>query len=277
VRITSPSFSEKTIFYIDGVPRPADREPGMIRVEVEAGRHRWELTDTLPVPNAPRILRTENVAGGAKVIVEPVAAAAQYRLELSKDGGTTWAKVDLQSGPQLSVGGLHDGEKVHVRALALNELHSSAPGAEYPVYATDQPPPPPDGVRVGLAEGAATITWGEILGASEYRLYARLRPEGEFRLLHRGIDRSHVDRRPFIRPCHSIPGQSAESTKETVIEYHVTAVNGNGESARSYLADTDPASWRNWDPMPRERFRRVTSFAADSPPSASEWPRYYPE
>ena len=277
LRITGPRLSENTIFYVDGVPRSGQRESAVIRFELEAGRHHWELTDTLPVPNAPRILRTENIAGGARVIVDPVAAATQYQLELSKDGGTTWTKVELQSGPRLSVSGLRDGEKVHVRALALNELHSSAPGAEYPIYVTNQPPPPPDGLRVGLTDGAATITWGEILGASEYRLYARVRSEGEFRLLHRGIDRSHIDRRSFIRPCHSIPGQSAEGAKETVIEYCVTALNGNGESTRSHPADTDPASWRNWDPMPGERFRRVTSFATDSPPSTSEWPRYYRE
>ncbi len=277
LRITAPGLSGDTIFYVDGAPRTGQRESGMIQFEMEAGRHHWELTDTLPVPNAPRVLRTENIAGGARVIVEPVAAATRYQLELSRDGGTTWTKVESQSGPQLSVGGLRDGDKVHVRALALNELHSSAPGAEYPIYVSNHPPPPPDGLRVGLTDGAATITWGEILGASEYRLYARLRSEGEFRLLYRGIERSHVDRRPFIRTCHSIPGQSAEGAKETVIEYCVTALNGNGESTRSYPADTDPASWRNWDPMPGERFRRVTSFAIDSPPSASEWPRYYPE
>ena len=272
-----PRLSEHTSFYVDGAPCAGQRESGMIRFELKAGRHHWELTDTLPVPNAPRILRTETIAGGARVIVEPVAAATQYQLELSKDGGTTWTKVELQSGSELAVGGLHDGEKVHVRALALNALHSSAPGADYPIYATNQPPPPPDGLRVGLTDGAATITWGEILGASEYRLYARLRSEGEFRLLYRGIDRSHIDRRHFIRACNPIPGQSGESAKETVIEYYVTAADGNGESTRSYPADTDPASWRNWDPRPGERFRRVTSFANDSPPSTSEWPRYYPE
>jgi len=277
VHITASRLLENASFYVDGVPRPGQRESGMIRFELEAGRHHWELTDTLPVPNAPRILRTENLAGGARVIVEPVGAATRYQLELSKDGGTTWTKLEAQDGPRLSVGGLRDGEKAHVRALAANERHSSAPGAEYPIYATNQPPPPPDGLRAQLADGAATITWGEILGASEYRLYARLRSEGEFRLLHRGIDRIHLDRRPGIRACDSIPGQAIPGANEAVIEYCVTAVNGNGESARSYPADTDPASWRNWDPMPGERFRRVTSFAVDSPPSMSEWDRYYPE
>ena len=277
VQVSAPHLKDHTIFYVDGAPRAGLREPGVIRVELDSGKHHWELTDTLPVPNAPRILRTENRTGGARVIVAPVASATQYRLELSQDGGASWTQADWQSGPHLVVADLRDGEKVHVRAVARNELRSSAPGAEYPIYATNQPPPAPDGLRVKLAEGAATITWGEILGASEYRIYARLQSEGEFRLIHRGIERSHIDRQAAIRACQEIPGQSGEGSKQTVIEYCVTAVNGNGESARSYRADTDPASWRNWDPKPGERFRRVTSFAADAPAAASEWPRYYPE
>jgi hypothetical protein len=277
VLITAPRLGEKVSFFVDGAPRIGKRESGGIRFELEAGRHHWELTDTLPVPNAPRILRTENRAGGARVIVEPVAAATESRLELSRDGGISWTRPGTQSGSQLSVDGLRDGEKVHVRALASNALLSSAPGAEYPIYASSQPPPPPDGLRVKLADGAAIITWGEILGASEYCLYCRANPEGEFRLLHRGIDRSHVDHRSVIRGCHEVPGQTAKGARETVIEYCVTAVNGNGESARSHPADTNPGSWRNWDPMPGERFRRVTSFAADSPASTGSVPRYYPE
>ncbi len=277
VRISAPGLSGKAVFYVDGAPRAGQRESGAVRFELEAGRHHWELTETLPVPKAPRIVRTENIAGGARVIVEPVAAAARYVLELSRDGGATWTHVQSQFEPRLSADGLRDGEKVHVRALAANELHTSEPGPEYPIYATDYPPPPPDGLRVALADGTADITWGEILGSSEYRLYAKLRTELDYRLLYRGTDRRHIDRRAFIRACDTIPGQSAPGARLTVVEYCVTALNGNGESIRSYPADTDPASWRNWNPMPGERFRRVTSFAADSPPSAGEWPRYYPE
>ena len=277
IRLSAPLLLEDTFFYVDGVRLTGHPESGMVRFELESGGHHWELTNTLPVPNAPRILRTENFAGGARIIVEPVGAATRYQLELSRDGGTTWTPVEQQNNRLLSVNGLREEEKVHIRAIASNELHSSPPGPEYPVYATHQPPPPPDGLRVALADGAATVTWGEILGASEYRLYARVRPDGEFQLLHRGIERRHLDRRPFIRSCNPIPGPPARRANETVIEYYVTAVNGNGESARSFTADTDPASWRNWDPKPGEPFRRVTSFATDSPPSAGEWPRYYPE
>lgn len=277
LRIGAQGFEENAIFYIDGRPHAGVRKEGMLHVPLTAGRHHWELTTTLPVPSSPRVLRTENHAGGAWVVSESVASATRYQLELSRDGGATWSKVDIQTGPRLSVGGLPEGAKVHVRVVALNDLHSSPPGAEYPIYISDQPPEPPDGLRVGLADGMATITWGEVLGVSEYRLYGRLRSESEFRLLHRGLERVHLDRRPFIRRSHPIPGSPLPGGGGAVVEYCVAAVNANGEGIRSHPADTDPTSWRNWDPMPGEPFRRVTSFAADSPAATSEWPRYYPE
>ena len=277
VKITGSVISEKMVFYIDGAARTGRRESGALVIDLEPGRHHWELTEALPVPIAPRIVRTENYAGGARVIVEPVAAATQYRLELSKDGGSTWAAAQVQSAPELKVSALTDGEKVHVRCLALNSMHASAPGEEYPLYVTKHPPSPPDGLRVRLSNGAATINWGEILGVTEYRLYARTKTEKEFHLLYRGTDRSYADKRAGIRACDSIPGQATDVTDPAIVEYCVTALNGNGESVRSSFADTNPASWRNWDPMPGERFRRVTSFAPDSPPSTSDWPRYYPD
>lgn len=277
LRISAASLPAGGSFYVDGVARSGKRESGMIRFELEAGQHRWELTDTLPRPNPPRIVRTENFAGGARVMVEKVAAATHYRLELSADGGVSWIRVEQKSGSAMAVDGLRDGEKVHVRAVAMNDLHSSEPGAEYPLYITHQPPPAPDGLRVALTDGMAQVTWGEILGASEYRLYARLRTERDYQLIHRGLERSYSDRRSIIRAPNEAPGQPATGQRGAIVEYYVTAVNDIGESVRSFGADTDPASWRNWDPKPGERFRRVTSFAADSPPSASEWSRYYPE
>jgi hypothetical protein len=156
-------------------------------------------------------------------------------------------------------------------------MHESLPGPEYPIYITDLAPPAPDGVQVELADGLATIAWGEILGASEYRLYARTSSAMDFRILYRGLDRKFVDRRAGIKACNEIPGPSTSTANAEIVEYRVAAVNGNGESEMSRSADTDPASWRNWDPRPGEGFRRVYSYSPDSPPSSSPFPRYYPE
>jgi hypothetical protein len=44
---------------------------------------------------------------------------------------------------------------------------------EYPIYVTDQPPLPPDGLRTEIVAGQVNLAWGEVLGAGEYRLYRR--------------------------------------------------------------------------------------------------------
>jgi hypothetical protein len=279
VRIELPSLSEKMTFYVDGEGRSAKRESGVLIVDLEAGRHHWELTDRLPVPVAPRIVRTENHAGGARVIASPVAAATQYRFELSKDDGTSWTTIGLQNVPEITLSGLADGVKVHVRAVALNTEHESTPGNEYPLYVTKVPPPAPDGLRVALSNGAAAISWGEVLGVSEFRLYVRSARDGKFSLLYHGLDRTYLDKRPGILPANPNPNDSRGEVNAAIVEYCVSCVNGNGEGARSRTADTDPGSWRNWDPMPGEPFRR--DFIDDSPSASikvhAEWPHYYPQ
>ncbi len=62
-----------------------------------------------------------------------------------------------------------------------------------------------------------------------------------------------------------------------ILEYAVAAVNGNGEGPMSAIADTDPSSWRNWNPRPDEGFRRVYSYGEGSVEEPGAQPRYYPE
>jgi hypothetical protein len=277
VRISAPGLDSKNFFYVDGAGQSARHEQDAFVIDLAAGHHLWELTNQLPMPIAPAVLRTENHAGGAHVILAEVASATQYRLELSRDSGATWTASPAQTQSIVELSGLSSGQKVHVRGIAMNALHASQPGPEYPIYVTDQPSAPPDGQHVDLSDGAATVSWGEVLGASEYRLYGKAEGDSEFQLLYHGLERSYRDERPGIRNCNASPGESRVHSPALIVEYYVTASNGNGEGTRSRIADTNPASWRNWDPRPGEPFRRVLSFPPDSPPSASEWPRYYPE
>jgi len=276
VNITVASLSDTAVFYVDGEALTGRREANALILDLKEGNHHWELTDSLPVPIAPRIVRTENYAGGARVILDTVAAATKYRLECSKDSGSTWTSLGLQSDRDMKVSGLSEGQKVHVRAVALNSKWESDPGSEYPIYVTSHTPQPPDGLRVELSDGAAALSWGEVLGVIEYRLYARTSQQGEFQVLYRGLNRTYVDRRASVRAVVAMPGDFEYATHRDVIEYCVTAVNGNGEGARSRTADTNPASWRNWDPKPGEPFRRLASFSPDLPPPVNEWPPYYP-
>lgn len=274
--IVTPSLSPGQRFYIDGEEQSGQSSARGVVFNLKAGHHQWELTGGLPVPVAPRIERTENRAAGARVFIAPVASATTYRLEMSRDDGATWSQVGVQSAPAVELNELANGDKVHLRAVALNAEHESLPGPEYPLYVTADPPPPPDGLRVELADGAATLTWGEILGVTEYRLYARAANGEKFALLYRGRDRVYCHKHASIRAA--LPSPAPDATVPTdLFEYCVTAVNGNGEGARSACADTNPSSWRNWDPRPGERFRRVYSFPPDTPQSQDSLPRYYPE
>ena len=276
LKLSATGFSKETVLYVDGVAVAGTKNSGEFAVKLSAGRHRWELSDTAPTPPAPTIVRTENSAGGGRVIVEEVAAATHYRLELSTDSGATWSALETKSAPLFNVSGLADGGKVHVRAIALNARRESSPGPEYPLYVTSAPPPPPDGLRVKLSDGEAELSWGEILGATEYRLYARTGPDKEFLLVSKGLERAYSDRRASIRTCDALPSPTRTPSSMPAVEYFVTAVNRNGESTPSRHASTDPSCWRNWDPRPGEKFRRVTSFRADTRPTAAGTERYYP-
>jgi hypothetical protein len=225
--------------YIDG--QRQDRSAGQ-EIALKAGRHRWQVTAGDPVPNAPSILRTENTAGGGRLIVENVAGATGYRYQLSRDGGKNWSSTPA------TLTGLADGIKVHVRAIALNGSQQSAPGPEYPIYITSRPPLPPDGLSIHLQNGAASLTWGELLGVTEYRLYA------DDRVVYRGPERSFVD----VHAARS---------------YAVSAVSGNGEGPRSAAVQAIPNSWLTFDPKPGEPFRRQ---AVEKPGGNSTAPPYYP-
>jgi len=274
--ITSSAMAADAIFYVDGAAQPPLHPSGTLVIKLLAGRHCWELTDTLPVPVAPTILKTENSAGGAKVFITSVASATEYRLELSIDDGIHWSTQVTGASPKLSIYGLPNGEKVHLRAIASNSLHSSAPGRAYPLYITNQPPPPPDGLHVDLALRSATVTWGEVLGVAEYRLYSRPKGTKDFRILYKGGGRSYLDQRTDIRSSNEVPGSSQRTNPTHIFEYAVSSVNGNGEGKLSPVADTDPASWRNWDPKPGEPYRRVYSYPQDAPELPGAQPRFYP-
>jgi hypothetical protein len=294
--VTSPATAHAPRFCIDGAPQPDPSNSNTLTLQLPAGHHNWELTAATPIPIAPQILRTENRSGGARVILSAVASATHYRLEISHDNGATWTThaTPAPSGPSaldpvpsaldpaptatvtLQATNLTNGEKVHLRAIALNAEHESLPGHDYPLYVTADPPPPPDGLRATLTDGVAALTWGELLGAHAYRLYARTRGLNTFALLYEGLDRTYTHHDPRIHPCAEKPAP-LDPPPSDVIEYTVTALNLNGESLQSRLADTNPNTWRNWDPRPNEPFRRVYSFVPNTPPDPTSWPRYYPK
>jgi hypothetical protein len=249
-----------SVFFVDGARVRTTVERNRVSAEVPAGEHRWQFTARPPSPMPPAILRTVNRSGASRVFFQKVAGAERYRLELSYDHGTTWAAAG--EGPDnWELTGLPNGGKVHVRAIALNGTAESLPGHEYPIYVTDRPPLPPDGLRTEISEGKVRLEWGEVPGTSEYRLYRRRRGTAE-----------------FVRVFAGLAYQFSDRPAGGVFEYAVAAVNGNGEGPRSPVVDNDPASWRNWEPSTDLRFKRRSAYVM--PPYVDVSlipPEHYPE
>jgi hypothetical protein len=278
VEIGVSTPAERLVLYIDGERTESTGTAGRITARLPGGRHRWELTEGLPVPLAPSVLKTELLSGGAVVHASPVAAATSYIFELSSDEARTWQSAGTAVGPSLKLSGLANGTKYHVRVTARNAEHSSVPGPEYPLYVTAHPPSPPDGLFVELTPGAAILTWGEVLGATEYRLYRREKRDAHFRCAYLGAARTWKDTDTSITPPDASPDQPrSQASARAVFEYYVTAVSHNGESVPSRTANTDPASWRNWNPTGREPFRRVLEQRTLGAGPNDGGGRYYPQ
>jgi hypothetical protein len=272
------SLEQQVALYVDGVKQPG------LQVQARPGMHRWELTASLPMPAAPTVLRTENKSGGAAVHFVPVAGATSYRLELSKDGGKTWAAQGSAPASPIELARMSNGTKVHVRLIAANEKRESAPGPEYPIYISDQKPAAPDGLWLQLRKDHVTASWGEVLGASGYQLYRRVKGTERFEKVYSGSARTHAGSAPGVIPALDEPGVSANAVREIpphkVYEYAVTAVNGNGESKLSTPVTSDPTNWVNFDPKPGEKFRRRYTYNTTNYTilgREEDIQRYYPE
>ena len=272
----SPTSNE-THFYLDGVSQGIVSKDKPLTVILTPGEHSWELSTDLPTPLAPDIIRTENFSTGGRIFINPSAGSTRYTLQVSTDNARTWKNYAAQSGTVFNLSGLTNETKVHVRSIASNCSKQSEPGPEYPLYVTSKPPHAPEGLHVKLSEGQAELTWGQILGAKEYRLYGRVNPDRDFKLIYQGPKCSVVDKRTFIKACNAQPSPTSSIIPDGVIEYCVTSVTDNAESKASRIASTDPTSWRNWDPKPNEPFRRVNNISEDYMKPSTETTSYYPQ
>jgi hypothetical protein len=277
IEIEAADLDAKMSLYLDGVKLNTTKTEKILKVQLAQGIYEWQLTDVLPVPLAPSIVRTEGCPGGARIFGTAMGTATRYRLERSDDNGTTWKRVADANRPEFTIVGLTNEKKYHVRLVAINDQQESKPGPEYPLYVTHEAPLPPAGLSVQLREGEATLTWGEVLGVKEYRLYRKGTAQTDFILCYRGLDCTYRDRNASIHPCDRMPETSFNDKVGAAIEYYVTAVNTNGESKESQVVDTNPGSWRNWNPVQDEPFRRAIVAGRYGSAPNDGLGDYYPE
>lgn len=227
--------------YIDGVKLVPD-ERGC--VFVQKGAHKLSLTQKgyLPVPASPQILQVTTGSGQADIEWTAVHSTEKYEIELSRDSGETWMHAAYSSGTRFELTGLENETKYHVRVTARNAEHCGVPSHEYPAAVSRKLPVPPDGLTLEFAETGELISWGEILGACGYNLYAR-HTKDEYRLLYQGNEHEFFYKKS---------GTDIE-------QFAVASVNLNGEGELSAVIDDNPESLPNWSPR-KKKFDRNSLY-----------------
>lgn len=238
--LSCPAMMAGYALAIDGADWPFARAEDGVRFTVSAGKHCWEWTNRPIQPMAPVIVTTVSSAGQAEVVWMPVASAASYLVELSRDGGKTWREAAQTRETRCIIRLDAANAKAHVRVRGVNGSTAGEACWDYPVYATDKPPLPPEGLKVWREGEAWRVSWGKQTGVSAYRLYRRRAGESGFECVYSGADAAWLD-------------QNLSSDEAW---YAVSAINGQGEGACSLVRGTRENGLEDWDPMPEEIFRR---------------------
>jgi len=251
-------------FYINGKEVATTKSDKGLTIELPKGEFYWELTETGGTPQTPTIVRTETLKSGYKVFVNNPSNAT-LRLEMSKDQGKSWEKLNEFKATSCEISKISKAEKVHIRIIAKNGKKESVPSTLYPIYVEKEKPHYPEGLNLNLQSSKVSVTWGSVLGATGYKLYRRVLGEKNYKLIFEGLQNDFVDTSctgvipPFVLPGR-LGNLDQDRSKVIVYEYAVSTVNGLGESALSPVENTDPASWANWYPNTTLKFKRTSAF-----------------
>lgn len=232
-------------FYIDGMAvTPKQATDGSITVSFPAGKHQWQWSASAAIPGIPVITGATIESGGFTINWTPVAGAIGYNVQISNDNTATWQTVLTGfKNTTATIERLTNDTKVHCRIVAKGYDTTGEASAAYPVYISARPPHCPEGLQAMKEGGKVRLHWGQVLGAGGYNLYRKERPATAWKLVYSGRSALYVDQVP---------------DKAATYEYTVTAVNGNGESNKSAVYDTNPQSFLNWYPPLYNGFRRDT-------------------
>ena len=248
----------KMAFWMDGkeIALKMDAQ-NSYSVTFPAGAHEWQWSATSVVPVAPEILHSVSGTSWCELTWTSVPGADYYSIEKSSDSGNTWMPAAKQiRETKYKISGLNSDKKVHIRIVAIGKGGASKPSGDYPVYASLLKPHSPEGLTAVKKGTSLQLNWGRILGADNYTLYKREKGTKNFKIVYNG---------PVTTFSAPLPSD------RKIWEFCVTATNGNGESDKSSLADTDEGRLINWYPVPDEVFRRDTESQENGYDEYNHW------
>lgn len=256
IRFSLKSPVKNLFFYLDGVEMALVKSgENSYTFRVPAGIHQWQWTSEGLIPEAAEIITSVTGPDWCWLNWKPVTGAVSYSIEKSVDGGVNWtlsAKNIRNTNYKLT--GLKAEKKVHVRVRTVGTGGIGEPSGDYPVYPGNTKPHAPEGLTAVKTGNEVNLSWGQVLGADQYVLYQREKGSSAFKKIYSGSARS-----------------ASVKTIGEILEFAVTASNGNGESPMSIIADTDESRLINWYPVPGEIFRRDTESQENGYEEYNHW------
>ena len=246
------------IFYLDGIEVSLKQVSEYnYSLQVEAGKHIWQWTNAGIIPTPPVVKSSVSGVSWCEINWSAVPGASSYSIQKSTNGGINWNTVieNIQSA-HYKLTDLADGKKLHIRIKAIGKGGTSEPSNDYPVYPSSAKPHAPEGLIAIKTGNHVTLNWGQVLGADQYKLYQREKGTSDFKTIYSGTNR-------FASVNQDISPK--------IFEFSVTATNGNGESPKSFIADTDENRIINWYPVPGEIFRRDTESQENGYDEYNHW------
>jgi hypothetical protein len=237
----SGKFNDGRRIYVSGY-----ESDDTLHIKLPKGSGTLQITECPPVPETPKITNMVNISGGAEIYLNAQGNIKDgYTIEISSDGGKTWSTHGETEEDIYMIKGLENG-KYHVRVSAYNDGVRGKACNELPIYVTGTVPHFPDGLSLKISDNTVKASWGKILGARGYKLYARKINSGEYKLVYEGGGNNCTVKLDGVVSASDEPLKPKHSV---IYELAVSAFDGLGESKLSVPVNTDPASWLNWEPV----------------------------
>jgi hypothetical protein len=244
-------------FYLDGQKYNLSKKgKNNYTATIKAGKYNWQWTNAGVIPGVPIVKSSFTGATWCDLVWSVVPGAESYLIQGSNNGGNEWHTIsDNIKTTNYKITGLNEEKKIHIRILATAPGGTGESSGDYPVFPTNKIPQSPEGLRLVKTGNEINLNWGQVLGGDLYTLYRREKGSEIFEPVSTGVDKE----------------VKLVINESIVYEFSVTSTNGNGESLKSVVVDTDESRIINWYPVPGEIFRRDTESQENGYVEYNHW------